>query len=199
MPNYDGRVEFVTLYSVTLGGRAFPHRTTFDVSVTGTITPGTPFADIPLTQKNGLEITAEQFAVDWADVWATQMGTETSQPSFELWQYEAEPSLNKTFVSAGELAAPVVFSGTAQPAHCQIYTFRSALGGVARLYFMEDRTTLETRVLASALTGTPLQVKNFLVSDNSPVVARDNEYLIAGIALNYGQNEHLRNKRFRTD
>lgn len=197
-PNYDGLFELNVLYDVTISSRALPHRQAFDVKCLSDPAAGAEPEDIDLTQRSGVIMTLREFVEDYATYFASVMGTETSQPSFELWRYDAEPSLSKTFISAFSLLAPIVYSGSGVAAHSRIYTFRTLLGDTARLYFMEDKNSLETRVTSGAMTGADLALKNFFTSVNSPVVGRDNNYLIGGIAVNFGQNEKIRNLRFRT-
>lgn len=196
---YDGRYEIVISYNVLLSSLTLSHKHSFDVKVVGDpIAPGTPFNAIDVEERSGANNALDAFIQDYLDVWTPLLGTATTLEEVILWRYDDEPALTKTYISSNDTVMTTSFSGTSQAAQGSIYTFRN-IGGRApmRMYVMEPNSTGETRQTGTAITGSALAYMDYVVSLASPIVGRNNNFAIAKIAHNRGQNEHLRDLRFR--
>lgn len=198
MPEFDGTFELEFIYNVTISSLTLVHHHTFDVNANRFTVPGDIFSDIVLTEKSGLDTDMATFIQDYLDVWSPLFGTATTLEDIILWKYDEEPSLAKTFIASLDFTPTLGFTGTAQAAQSGIFTFRS-LGGKtpARMYLMEPNFTGETRTVGTAVTGAALAYMDYCISSASPIVARNDQYLVSKIALNRGQNERLRDLRFR--
>jgi len=199
MVEYDGRYEIEITYNILLSSLTLPHKHTFDVKLEGDpIEPGTSFNDIVVTPRVGGGYELDVFIQDYLDVWTPLLGTATTLEEVLLWRYDDEPALSKTYVATNETVMTTSFTGTSQAAQCNIFTFRN-IGGRApmRMYVMEPNSTGETRQTGSGITGSAAAYMNYVISEASPIVGRNNNYAIARIAVNRGQNEDLRNLRFR--
>lgn len=199
MPVYDGAFELDFIYNVTISSLTLQHHHTFDVNADPSAVPGTPFSDVELIEKSGLTTSMPVFIQDYLDVWSPLLGATTTLEDIILWKYDPEPSLAKTFIASLDFTPTLGFTGTSTAAHSGIFTFRS-LGGKTptRMYFMEPNFTGETRSTGSGITGAALAYMNYCIGLTSPIVGRNDNYLVSKIALNRGQNEHLRNLRFRS-
>lgn len=199
MPNFDGAYEVTAFFDVTLSSRALSHRLTFDVITDGAFSPGDPATSIDVIAKGGLTSNIVAAVDDMFELVWKLMGTGTSQPRFELWLYDAEPSFNKTFITSWTSTETFALgTSTAVAAHQSTYTFRSSGGGVARIQLMEDIVSLETSIVFPT-SGDAGAFRTWAIGDGSIIVARDGGYLISSIRANYGQNEKLKRKRFRSE
>lgn len=196
--NYDGTYEVEVAYTVTVSSVTIPHRHTFDVALDTIPTPGQAADTILTAGKDGTSTDLEAYLIAYWGTVADLMGSGTSQPIFTLWQYAPEPSKDKQFICQWALSVPVEYSpNPSVAAHQTTYTFRSALGGVMRLQFMEDVVNAQNYVLSTSAAGAEQALIQFVLNDNSAILARDNGYIVGGIRVNYGYNEKLTRLRYR--
>lgn len=199
MPEFDGRYEVEWVYSVTISSRTLTHRHSFDVKVVGDPAPGTSFNDVEVTKRVGGGTELDTFCQAYCDVWSPLLGTGTALEEIILWKYDAEPSLSKIFISSLAVLPSTSFGGTPVAAQGAVFTFRQAgYRYPMRMYIMEGMQSGEERYPVSAFGGDNLAYAQFVISEDSVIQGRADVYPIAGIALNLGQNEKLRNLRFRT-
>lgn len=198
-PVYDGLFELEFIYNVLIGTQTLQHRHTFDVAVEASAIPGMPFSDAKLIEKSGLTVTMPIFIQDYLDVWSPLHGTGMTLEDIILWKYDPEPSLAKTFIASLDFTPTLSQGGSSLPAQGWIATFRS-LGGKTpvRMYIMEGNQAGENRVTGAGILTTNLAYMNYVISSASPIVGRNNNYLVSKIAVNRGQNERLRDLRFRS-
>lgn len=197
MPNYDGMWELRFRYTTTPTGMpALEHRLTLDVRMNQAGDVGGEFSDFELRQKNGLFISLESYIILLSDVLGDVYNTTSEFGAVELWNYPAT-STDATFYSVRTLGLAGTQAGNAQPAQQATMTFRSQNGGIARLQMMEAwfaGNAFEYAPFANPLWSI---LADFLVAPESPVVARDDGYLVAPLKLSHGQNEKLWRKRYR--
>lgn len=198
MPEYDGRYEVEIVYGVVIGGVTLIHRHSFDVHMDGDQPTGEPFDSYGLLERGGGDVQLGLFIQDYIDVWSPLLGSTTSLEEIILWRYDDEPSTAKIFCASATTLPTTSFTGTAQAAHGVIFTFRVlSYRYPMRMYIMEGGNSGELRVPAASLTGTNAAYKNYVISPASPIWGRSNAAPIAAIAMNSGQNEKLRNLRYR--
>lgn len=199
MVNYDGRVEIEWNWSTTISSRALPHRHTYDVNCNPLLLePGMPVEDVTLIPHGGGGMTMQEHLNDYATFFDDLLGTEASNPVATLWLYPPEPSQVRQFITAGTPDTPPSYTGACVAAHARIYTLRTSNGGRMNLYWMEDKNSLETQVPWGDATGADDAYFDYILGSTSPHVGRDGGIPIAGINVNFGQNEKLRRKRYRT-
>jgi hypothetical protein len=126
------------------------------------------------------------------------LGTTTALQEIVLWRYDDEPSQSKIYIASSPTLPTTSFLGTSIAAAGLIMTFR-VLGYryPMRMYIMEGIVSGEQRVPAGSLSGAMLAYANYVISLASPILGRSDNPPIAVIAANAGQNEKLRNLRFR--
>lgn len=199
MVEYDGRFEIEIVYSVTISGRALTHRHSFDVAVFDAPVPGQSFDTIELDERIGTPVFANVFMQDYMDVWSPLLGVGTALEEIIMWRYDDEPSESKIYISSMSPLPTTSFLGTPIAAGSTIFTFRvTGYRYPMRMYIMEGINSGEARIAAGSLSGVNLAYANYVIGPSSPINGRSDQYPLAVIAQNNGQNEKLRNLRFRT-
>ena len=145
----------------------------------------------------GLWTTSVQALVD---LYKPLFSTTTTFTTASLWTMaapDADPQFQEEFAinqAATETTVPVPNS---QISVC----FRTSAGGLARLYLMEVRGTLNTVALppgygafGGSLATSFAAIVNFLKGTNSFVVGRDGGWLVAGLRAFHKTNDALRKK-----
>lgn len=198
MPNYDGEYQVTIHYSCTPSGQpALQHTMTFDVAVDGTPAVGTPFASVMVLRKGGGTVDLE----NWID--STWMGlllplfSNTTEFQYAQLDYIPEGTFAATTISNHLLGITGSSASPAIAAQASVITFKSIDGHLMKLYLMEtiNASVIRDPYPVSGVGYTTLV--NYVVSDASPIVARDNSYVNLVIALSPGQNEALFKKRYR--
>lgn len=199
MPEYDGRFELEWRYNVTIGTKILTHSHTFDVHMDGDQPVGEPFESYGLLTKSGADIPLGDFVIDYADVWSPLLGVGTALEEIILWKYDPEPSQAKIFAASASLLPTLSLEALPVAAQGAIFTFRQ-LGYryPMRMYIMEGNQAGEERYPSSAFGTFNLEYKNYVIGGTSPIWGRADVPPVAGIALNLGQNEKLRDLRYRT-
>jgi hypothetical protein len=195
--NFPGPYELRVFYTTTVAV-AIRHTQRLNLDCSGVITPGDAFSTIQPVYKPGAPSTPKLDVI--AETWVDQMkafyNTSVTFDGFELWKYAAS-SFDASFVSAHADTDAGSSGSSLQPAAQSIVTFRTGLGGVMKLSFMESvivpagtdtgtmsNASLET--LVASLEGTVY-----------PFWGRDNSFPFTRIAHYPGQNEALFRRRYR--
>jgi hypothetical protein len=92
---------------------------------------------------------------------------------------------------AGDSASPT------SPASEAILTFRSEEGGILKITMEEVWVTVFGKTNLSAGTGITAALRDYILGDDSIVLARDTSYAVAPLHLLYGQNERIFRLRYR--
>lgn len=194
--NYPGPYEMRIFYDTQLAfGR---HTMKLNIDLLETPSPGEDFENISLKTHNESSLTLDESVEGFLTALVPLFNTSVDFSLVELWSYAAE-SFEGTFVSAYD---PVISSGDSgaaiQPAGQAIVTFRTALGGIAKLSLMES--ILPPAVDQSFPTNTAAVntlAANF-TTPNQGFLGRDNSRPIAAKGFYPGQNEALWKKYNRT-
>lgn len=192
--NFPGPYELE--YTLLISGRVSLIR--YSVNVTNNPPVGAPLSDFLLRLKNTTTRNAQQCANEfWARVRGIYNNSVTCT-GVTLWRYQSN-SLAKDYMTASTVANPTGLS--TQPTNLGgqvIMTFRSGSGGIAKLVFLETPYTSNGIESYSATATTPHQlVAQYAVSGDSPIIARDNGFLVTGIRILFGQNEAIWRRRYR--
>lgn len=160
--------------------------------------PGTPFDEIFYLTPAGSSdpATLDTLCDDYALDWAAFMNNTSGIGYAELWEYD-DLSFDAHFISTYLISQAGLSATPHVPAGQIMITFRTSLGGVMKLNFME------TIIPAGASdTGT---IGNADVEDlvskveagTYPWLGRDNGWPFARIGMYPGQNEALFKRRYR--
>lgn len=197
MVNFDGLWEVRAFYTVN-APTSLNHRMTVDVIVDAGGSPGDTADFIEVRLKSGAVLPLDAAMDDYFSLVWKLFGSGTSQPRFELWKYDPEPSKNATFITAWEPNITYDLGlGSPVPAHQATLTFRTQGGHTMRIQAMEGKDGTNGIAPLSFAVGDIAAIRDYVISPLSPVVGRDNTYLIAGINQAFGQNEKLARKRYR--
>lgn len=198
MENYDGMYELRTFYETTPTGESpMLHVFTIDAYVKGTPEPGTAFSSID-TQLGDSSLSDLETDTDALMALVTPFfAPATAFIRSELWQYDAEPSTNATFIAVYPLGLTGTGSGTAVAAAQNTLTYRTLGGGIMRVQFMEAFTMNNTKDAYPFSAAIATNLSNYLCGLLSPFLARDNTRPISPIYYSQTQNEKLYRKRYR--
>jgi len=197
--NFPGPYEVRLVYSTSVNSVLLEHQARYNVRVDGTPTPGTAFADIDVLRRDDSPFALDGEIDDWVTIikglFNSGAGITTIQYA-ELWKYEAE-SFDASFVST----YPIDIAGTSAsaivPYQQTIVTFRTALGGIMKMVWME---TVISTVAIDTLpfsNSTLDAAADAIVAGTVPWMGRDGSYPFACIAAYPGQSEALFKKRVR--
>lgn len=199
MPEFDGRYELEWRYGVTISSRTLTHRHSFDVKLAEDPSPGTDFGAIGAQPRVGEPVDLDVWCQSYWDEASPLLGVGTSLEEIILWKYDDEPSLSKIYISSIATIPTSSYVGVPTAAMGAIFTFRIAgYRYPMRMYFMEGNNVSEERFPYSAFGAENKAYADFVTAGTSIIQGRSDAYPIATIALNLGQNEKLRDLRYRT-
>jgi hypothetical protein len=168
----------------------YTHKTELSLDVVGTPTPGTTFDNIQVEDPDSNHPTLDTVTDGLALLWKPLYDDGgTSLDRAELWVYEAG-TYNATFISSYEIAEAgteavqdTVIAGEA------IFTFRTQGGSTLRLHLEESIIDAGPSRAYAALSSDEQDLVDYLLSDDSPFIGRDNTRPIAFLKVHPGHNE----------
>ena len=197
--NFPGPYEIRLYYTTIVAAVAIQHSARYNLRLATDPDPGTAFADIDALRRDDSPFALDGEIDDWVTLMQGIYNNSTGVSSIdyaELWGYEPE-SFDAHFIStypinvAGSVATSITAYGQA------IVTFRTTLGGIMKLNFMEcviGIGGIDTLPFSNANLDT---LADAVVAGTVPWMARDNGYPFACIALYPGQSEALFKRRVR--
>lgn len=191
--NYPGPYVLKIFYVVNV----FQHVMNLNLQLTGTPSPGTDFNAITTAAHNGanpdLQTLVDNLIVllrPFFDVNQTQF------THAELWKI-APNSFDGTFVSSYQIGVaggnPIAAVGASE----MIYVFRSAEGGILKVYMEEVSNAGGPTIPYATMTVNQKALADFFTSQSNPWLARDTSRPVSTIALYPGQNERIFKARNR--
>ena len=198
--NYDGLHELRIFYSTTIGTRIIPHRFSIDFKqdLLSGGSPGDPFSLVTVETHGGAPSTLEDEMTALLTVLRPNWRPTTEFTHAEFWQYFPEPSTDAVFMGAETLGlAGTAGAGADTAAQQDLFTFRTAGGGVMKVQLMETISVSKLRQ-TPPFSPSPFEaIRTYFIALNHPWVGRDNTRPLAAIACSSGENEKLARKRFR--
>lgn len=154
--------------------------------------PGTDPDDVILVTRGGSVSLSAGVNALWA-IFRPRITPTTLASGFSFWKIPTGGG-DPLFITAGDLTTPNGSSINAfRPNGQEIWTFRSAAGGIAKLVVMDAANPNNNR--------TPIPpadpIATYMTGATSWVIARDDGYLIAPINVSVGENERLFKARNR--
>lgn len=196
MPNFDGQYEVRLIYTtIPTGFPAMEHKMTFDVLPVTPPTAGADWDDIALQIRGGGDVDLVSATSALFALIAEFFPVTTSFARWELW-YIPEGTTTATFISAKDIGDVGQNASPSRPAGQVTFTFRTIGGGTARLQMMESSVDGED-ALSPPYLDIAGDLADYVVGLGTPIIGRDNTFVFANIHQNNGQNEKLRNKRYR--
>lgn len=199
--NFPGPYEVRFNYSVTLNSLLLNHQQKLSLVLDGDPDPGDAFSTIPAFLANGLTTAFLDDLVElWTDHAVVIYSNNANQGTWsgaELWKYETQ-SYNAQFISAYSFSKAGTSGSAAQEAAQSIVTFRSTLGGIMKLSFMESVIipgSIDPLPFNSA--GLDTIADNMVLGNVYPWIARDQGWPFACLQHFPGQNEAVWKKRRR--
>lgn len=192
-------VNFPGEYAVEIayGDGTLEHTMLLSVAVVGNPAIGTNVDSIDVTKNDASTANLDISVKAFVNLVKTMFNGAITFGEYTLWRYEPQ-SFDRTFISTGNIGESGTASGSTNLAGQHTTSFRSNMGGIARITFLESAFTSRDKVKASANTATNYQdFITFVTGDDGFFLARDNGRLINAINFSGGENEAIFRKRFR--
>lgn len=197
MPNFDGEWELRIFYTTTPAGfTAMQHTLTIDVNVTSSPDIGDPFTSISATSRDTGETFLDTLVDGLVAILDGEYPATTSFARAELW-FIAEGTTDAVWYSVYEIGVVGANPADETPAHQLTLTFRTSLGGVARLQLMESSNSGNGKTPYPYPAGVTKDLADFITNEANPFRGRDNGWILSSINESQGQNERLFRKRYR--
>lgn len=176
---------------ITYTGVAFPHHMTVPVNYDGTPTPG---SDPDLIVKGGTTASGEAKIVELVDTFLPFFPATTH---FGLGEFHTVDSLTgeDQFIYAFNIGLTGSSVGTAQPLRQFVMTFKTTIGSLYRLYFMETDNDADEKNYPPFAPGPIADLADYITGAGSPVYGRGNAYPFAAIAWLTKTNDKLRKQQ----
>lgn len=197
MSNFPGPFELRLNYACTVGTVTYQHQHRVSMNMETEGDPGDPFSAWQALLPDGVSgFALDEVVDDYLAVVDDLFPAATDFVDVELWEYEVG-TLNAAFRSVYSLGLNGTGGGSSQADAQTIVSFRSTLGGIAKLDFRD------TLLAAATFQTFPTSVTSinalaaYVVSSLCPFVARDNGYLFSPYKYLPGTNERSFKKRLR--
>lgn len=197
--NYPGPFGLRMFYTTVISSIPLQHRAEYNIDLQeANPIAGTPFGALNVKLRGG----TTQLLSAYCDAWVALVrpilsaGGLSTIDYFELWKYTPQ-TFDAVFVSTYPVNLAATGASGTQTASQSILTFRTVLGGIMRLSFMETMQTpaaFDTPPLSSAAYQA---IADHVVSIGNAFLGRDGAYPFSTIAFFPGQNEKLFKKRLR--
>lgn len=139
-------------------------------------------------------MTAAAWLAGWANVCKAVHSTTATINYAELWTM-ASPTSAPINVAVFPLAVAGTGSGGFVRWEESVYTLRTELGGILKVYLMETISTVDQKIAISALSGASAAISNYLLADATCcVTGRDGAHPSAGVNFITKTNDALRKR-----
>lgn len=181
---------FVKLYYSYSG---IVHVQTIPCQPSGTPTVGTEPNVVP---KTGGPIAFSQFMTDYMVVFRPMFSSVTTVISAEFW-YQPTPTSDPIWIYEHPINLAGSTGATNTPMGQAVMTFRTALGGIQKVYLMEPQSalTMNLRTAGTAFSGAIVNFSNYIKGSTSCFLGRDNAAPMVPIYLSTKFNDALRKRR----
>lgn len=167
-----------------------PHEAIIPVRFDGTPTPGS----IPnVLQASGTPQAVGTALTALITVLKPYLHTSASYTGYEV--YTKAVGVDPVFVYGDDLAIAGTGATAGTPYGQIVFSFRTAQGGIVKLYVMEPITAANTRNPIRTTSGAPLgALATFILGSTNPVIGRDGGIPIFGMFATSKVNDALRKK-----
>lgn len=192
--NYPGPYEVRIFYQVS----TLAHQQNLSCQLQSDPDPGTLFSSIYVRNRVNTMNPLLSAAIDAYIALIDDMYSSASATfaRAELWKY-TEGTFQADFVSSYDISATGASGSSFVAAGESIITFRTANGGSMRLHYLENVITNAAIDPPPFANATLEAIRQFVVSDDNWIYARDNSYPFAAVAAFTGQNEKIYKLRYR--
>lgn len=191
MANFPGPYEI----EYRLTGFSAPtreHVMRFNVAASGTPAIGANPNTIDIQKKGGATAKLDVVASALWDYIRLAYAATVVCAGYQFWRYTTG-TYAKTFIATGAVTTPAGATGSINVAQETILTFRSANGGIAKIALLEPNISGNSKTaLVPNAAGTAVQkIAAYVLSADSPVMARDDAFLINALVDARGENESI--------
>lgn len=197
MTEVTGAYECRLTYATTISGQQLSHKHQFNVRLSTTPAPGTPFDEISVLNWDASTQELGQMLTAYFAVLLPLIPDEAVLEVVELWHYPDGGS-NAIYISAGGYGSTGTNVGAPRAAGQATFTFRTLAGGLMKMVLMESSLAGDLRQSYGAVpAGIVKNYMDFIGGTEHAIAANDSFRPFAPIAFIPGQNEAVYRKRFR--
>lgn len=194
MANFSGPYQIRIFY--TVAGR--DHRQSINCDVQGSPVVGSDFSTITLETKDSVGVAADTAIDAWIDVIDGRFNlTDAVFNRAELWKY-VPLSEDASYVATYAIGAAGNTAGATVPAGEIIMTFRTQEGGIMKVSFQDTSMPAGSSQAYPPTDGGDEDIMDYVVADDTWMLAKDTSYPIVPLALHPGQNERAFKKIYRS-
>jgi hypothetical protein len=198
--NYPGPYVLKMFYSVNASaGGVLQHVCNVNVDCASEPSPGDEFDEIALAGSVS-NVAADTYADNFRNYTEDFLDdTEATIDRFELWKID-EDSFDGVFISQYDVNAAGVHTGSVFAAHVDIYTFRTAEGGIMKVQFLDTNIAGNSIDTYANMTQAQKDFVDFILGSPSygkVALARDTSLPIGFLHWCPGQHEVTYRQRYR--
>lgn len=195
MANFPGEYQVEITYIVGI----IEHKMSLNCDVVGGfVVPGTDPVNIDLQTKGGSSVQLAIAVPAFVNLLKKLWHDDCSFVDYTFWRFDVG-TYDRNFIATGSLAIDGDSASENNIAHQQTLTFRTVGGGILKLVLLESIFAGNLKQsLPAASNADTVALRDFVLSDNNWIIARDNTYPVAALRLLGGQNEKLFRKRYRS-
>lgn len=196
--NYPGPYELRYHYTVdTTPGGALEHQFRHSVVLEVDPTPGDAFSTINVVLSGGGTLALHTSVASTVAVVDDLLSAADATIDFvELWKYTAG-TFQADFISSFDISAAGTNVGATVPANQNIYTFRTAGGGILKFTLLDVPGAVGAPVAYASLAATHQALVDYIKhASSSPFYARDNSRPFAFLRFFPGNNEAVFKERY---
>jgi len=172
------------------------HKALLSAAVSGTPSVGDDPTTILLATKGGTDVPLNVAVDNFVAVYRPMFAGNTSIISYDFWLY-TQFSFERTYITTGQIGVNGSSGSSTVKAGYRKISFRTQLGGLAFITALEGTgigNEQESYPFASNAVNT---LADWVVSDDSWILARDNSYCADVLRKSEGQNESIFRRRYR--
>lgn len=197
--NFPGPYQLRMYYDVAPGAFAnVTHRMTMNIDVTNSPSPGTPFSGIDVSRRVGIDVALDTVASELQGVTRPLMSTADALITYaELWKY-TPGTFDAQYISTYDISLAGLSGSAGRVTGVQIYTWRTAEGGIMQIYLMETVDTGNDQVAYNNLGADDTNFMDFFYEDaTSYALGRDTSHPLVPLRMSASRHEALFKQRFR--
>jgi hypothetical protein len=197
--NYPGPYQLRVFYNVAPGALAdMTHVMNVNIDVTNAPAVGTAFANIDVSRRVGVDVDLATVTSELQAVMRPILSLADSLISHaELWKFTAG-TFEASYVSTYDISLAGLSGSAGREAGQSIYSWRTAEGGVMKIYVMEAVNVDDAQSAYANLGANEADFVDWFHEDaTSYALARDTSHPIVFMNLSPGTHEVLFKKRFR--
>jgi len=174
----------------------YEHTQKLNLDVETVVTVGMPFDEIEINTRAAGTVFLDAAIDAWETLQLPRFSDTAAFTGADLY-FCQENSFNRFWYSSYGMSGVGTHAQPYSKANETIHTYRTQEGGIMKLVWEECPIAFFAKVSLAAGTLYEGTTRDFVLSDDNWILARDTSWPIAPLHLLYGQNEAIFKKRYR--